>query len=430
MSRPSFRPVALRRVGVVLLLTAAGSAAQENNAAPLTLTEALARAAVLNPILVAHSFEERVADALIEQAGLRPNPTVGIEAENFIGIGALQGVRGLETTVQASQAFERGAKREKRIAFATREREAAASEFAVRRAEILATTAAAYIETLAAQQRLSLATETLRVSREIAASTGDRVKAGAASPVESARSRAALASATGERARAQAELNAARARLAATWGGGPADAVSVLGSLQVPDELPAENRFREKLAAHPRFALQQARVAGRRSALELEQAQATPDVTVGGGVRFRRDGSDAGFVAGVSMPIPVRNKNQGNIRAARETLAGAEQSGRAIEAELRATFTGTWQELSAAHATVQTLRRDVLPAAEEAHVVVRRAYEEGHLPLIDVFDAQRALVQLRRELLNAEAGYAAAHVRLEALGDSAFPATVMLLSSK
>ena len=79
---------------------------------------------------------------------------------------------------------------------------------------------------------------------------------------------------------------------------------------------------------------------------------------------------------------------------------------------------------------VQTLRREVLPATQEAHAIVSRAYGEGHLPLIDVLDAQRALASLRRELLDAEESYLAAHARAEALADSAFPATAALISSQ
>jgi outer membrane protein TolC len=58
-----------------------------------------------------------------------------------------------------------------------------------------------------------------------------------------------------------------------------------------------------------------------------------------------------------------------------------------------------WQDLKAANSAAQNLRRDVLPATEEAYTVVRRAYEEGQLPLIDVLDAQRALVAIRRKFL-------------------------------
>jgi outer membrane protein, heavy metal efflux system len=70
-----------------------------------------------------------------------------------------------------------------------------------------------------------------------------------------------------------------------------------------------------------------------------------------------------------------------------------------------------------------------LPAAEEAHTAVRRAYAAGSLPLSEVIDAQRTLVAIRREILAAEIDYATALVRTEALSDPAFPATRALLSS-
>ncbi len=413
---------------LAVLLTVAGAYAQEATPTALTLREALLRAADRNPSLLAQGYEERAAEALIEQAGLRPNPTLDVGLENFAGTGAVQGVRGLEATVQASQTLERGGKRAKRVALAGREREAAAAAFAVRRAEVLSASALAYLETLAAQQRVMLAAEPLKLARETVSSVELRVSAGAASPAESARARAALAASQADFARAEAGLAAARAALAATWGGEPTEAATVTGLLRVPAELPAHDALLAKLAAHPRLELQQSVIAGRRAALELERAQASQDVTVSGGVRFLRDGSDAAFVAGVSMPIPFRNKNQGNIRAARETLAGAEQGVRAVEVELRAEFTAAWQALAAAHSAAQSLRRDALPATEEAYAAVRRAYEQGQLPLIDVLDAQRALVALRKDLLETEIAYASALTRAEALTDASFAAVSALIS--
>jgi cobalt-zinc-cadmium efflux system outer membrane protein len=413
---------------LALLLTAVGVSAQEAAPPSLSLSAALQRAAEQNPGLAAQSYSERAAEALIEQAGFRPNPTLDVSLENFAGTGALRGADGLETTVGASQVIERGGKRAKRIALAGREREAAAKEFAVHRAEVLAASATAYIDLLAAQQRLALAAEPLKLARETVTAVDARVKAAVASPAESARSRAALASAQADYARAESGLVNARAALAATWGGTTADVSSVTGKLQIPSALPEEATFLAKLAINPRLDLQQAVIAGRRAALQLEQAQATQDVTVGGGVRFLREGSDAAFVAGVSVPIPFRNKNQGNIRAARETLAGAEQSVRVVEVELRVAFTAAWQDLAAAHTAAQNLRREALPATEEAYTAVRSAYEQGQLPLIDVLDAQRALVALRRELLDAEAAYAAALARAEALTDLSFAALTTLIT--
>lgn len=411
-------------------LTLLALTAQAQEAAPsLTLGEALQRAATRNPGLLAQGYQERAAEALIEQAGYRPNPTLNVEVENFAGTGRVQGVRTLETTAQVSQTFERGGKPGKRVALAQRDRDAVAQEMAVRRAGVLAVTASTYVSVLAAQQRLALADEQLGLARETLDAVDARVQAGDVSPAEAARARAAIALAQAEHARQQAGLAGARAALAATWGGSAGEVGSLHGTLHIPEQIPGEEDYRIKLGQHPRLALQEAIIAGRRAALELERAQSSQDITVGGGLRFFRDGSDAGLVAGVSVPLPTRNRNQGNIRAARETLAGAEQALPAIENELRSTLSTHWQELQAAHAALKNLRTDALPATEEAYAVVSRAYQEGQLPLIDVIDAQRALIVIRREILDAEISYALALTRAEGLTTPAFPATHALISS-
>ena len=417
-------------VFIVCFSAAACLAADSASDVGLTLSEALRRANANNPALIAQGFHERAAEARIEQAGLRPNPTLDVMAENIAGTGALRGVDGLETTVQASQTLERGDKRLKRLALARSDRDAAAREFAVRRTEVLSATALAYVETLAAQRRVALAAEPLTLARDTIASAEARVKEGMGSPAELARARAALAGAKAEHARAESALISARAALAAAWAGEPDDVPELSGTLPTPDNLPSPEAFLGKLPLHPRLALQESLVATQRAALDLERAQSVQDVTVGGGVRFLRDGSDAALVAGVSIPLPFRNRNQGNIRAARELLAGAEQGTRVVEIELRTAFAVAWREAQAAHAAAQELRRDALPATEEATALVRRAYDEGHLPLIDVIDAQRELVAIRREILDAETACALALVRAEGVVDTTFPFTTSLLSSR
>lgn len=410
---------------LLFLLTAAGLSAQQ-----LSLADALRRADAENPSLLVHGYAGRAAGALIDQASVRPNPVIGLELENFAGTGALRGADAVETTVQVSQAFERGGKREKRVTVARRERDVADREFAVRRSGVLAATVAAYVDVLAAQERLALSGRSLVLAQETADAVALRVKSAVGSAAEAARARASLAAARADHARAGSALAQARATLAASWGGGAADVPALTGALPVPAELPAQDALLAKLAAHPRFDLQQAAISSRRASLQLARSQTTQDVTVAGGVRFLREGSDAGFVAGVSVPIPFRGQNQGNIRAARETLAGAEQSVRALDAELRAAFTAAWQDLVTARTVARDLRAEALPATEDALAVVRRAYAQGELPLLDVLEAQRAHAVLRREILDADIAAAAALVRLEALTDSTFPITTALLSAQ
>ena len=413
----------------VLMLLGGGVWAQES--APLstlTLGEALQRAAEHNPDLLASAQQERAAEALIEQAGQRPNPTLDVSLENLVGTGAVRGTRGLEATVQASRTFERGGKRDKRVTLAARERSAAERLHTVRRNAVLAATAEAYLETLAAQQRLTLAAEPRRLARETLAAAEERVQAGVASAAETARARAGLAMAETDLARAGAALQSARAKLTAHWGGTAQDVGTLPGHLQLPAALPDHEIMLANLARHPRLALQQDAIASQRAGLELAQAEAAPDVTLGGGLRFLRESSDAAIVAGLSVPLPVRHRNQGNIRAARALLAGAEQGGRAVEIALRAEFIAAWQDLTTAYATVKNLREQALPALADAHSAVQHAYAQGQLPLIDVLDAQRALVALQREILEAETDGALAFTRLAALTDPTFGMVTALIS--
>lgn len=397
---------------------------------PLLLSEALNRAAVHNPALNAARYDERAAEALTEQAALRPNPTLDVSLENFGGTGALRGIEDFEATVKASQRFERGDKRSKRIAVARSDRDIVAENLEVQRLGVLTATTLAYIETLASQQRLALATGPRALAQETLEAAQARVKAGVASLAEPARARAALASSQLEYARAGSALTRARATLAAQWGKRAEDLPILKGSIHVPDTLPTESHFLPGLREHPQLSLQEAIITSQRSSLELERARASSDITVGAGVHFLRNGSDAGFVAGFSVPLSFRNRNQGNIRAARANLIGAEQSVATVENRLHAEFSATWQDLVAAHTAVTSLRHDALPATQEAHTFVRRAYAEGQLPLIDVLDAQRALFSLQRELLEAETAYVLSLARLESLTAPEFPLTISTLSSR
>lgn len=407
----------------LVFLTAAGLSAQD-----LSLAEALRRADAQNPSLLAQGYAGRAAEALIDQASVRPNPVLGVELENFAGTGAFRGVDAVESTVQVSQAFERGGKREKRVTVARRERDVADREFAVRRAEVFAATVTAYVDVIAAQERLALSTTALALAQETAATVALRVKSAVGPASESSRARATLALARADHARAESSLAQARATLAASWGGGAADVPTLARTLPVPTALPAQDALLAKLAAHPRFDLQQAAISSRRASLQLARSQTAQDITVAGGVRFLRESSDAALVAGVSVPIPFRGQNQGAIRAARETLAGSEQAALALDAELRAAFTAAWQDLAAARTVARDLRADALPATEEALVIVRRAYAQGELPLLDVLEIQRAHAVLRREILDAEIAAAHALVRLDALTDPHFRLTFTFLA--
>lgn len=396
----------------------------------LTLGTALQRVTAQNPNLAAQRFDSEVAAGQMDQARLRPIPTLAFEMENFVGTDTRRGFNSLEATVQARQQIERGDKLAKRVALAEHEQSIAIDQLSVRRAQVLAQTTTLFLASLTAKRHLQFTTDVLRQLQETAAAIDLQVRSGVTSPAESAQTRAALAIASVKQSQGAARLRATQTQLASLWGQSISSSESPVGTLTLPSKLPDRDTLLAQLSHHPRLALQSSLIAGQRANLDLQHAQTTSDLTVSGGIKFFREGSDAAFVAGVSLPFPSRHTNRGNIRTARATLARAEITTRSIEVELTLAFDSAWQELAAAHDAALALRTDALPALLEAQDIMRSAYNQGQLPFTDVLKTQRAVANLQHEIFKHEANFASAIVKLDALTDLSFPLTQALLQSR
>src|SRR5437660_1513548 len=123
---------------------APGTSPYQEPTAVLTLPQALALALLQNPELRAFAWEVRVAEARTLQAGLRPNPELGLDIENVAGTGAFQGGRSAETTLRLSQVIELGGKRARRLRVAALERDLAAWDYETKRVEVLTAVAQAF----------------------------------------------------------------------------------------------------------------------------------------------------------------------------------------------------------------------------------------------------------------------------------------------
>lgn len=425
-SIPSYHRL-LRRLVLPCLLASIAPAATDT---ALSLSEALRHVAHQNPELAARRFEAEAASARIDQASIKPIPTLDFNLENFVGSGAHQGVDSLEATLKASQRIERGDKKAKRVAVAEQQMQIADHETAVRRTELLTHASETFVAALIAQRHVEFTESAYELAQKTNAAAQLRVESGVDSSAQSARARATLAAANVAVMQSRSKHRAALTKLFAIWGDMPPLTTSLDGAIALPSDLPDDEALRRQLANHPRFILQQSVIASERANLDLQHARNTSDLTVSGGVRFHREGNDAAFVAGISMPLPSRNLNRGNIRAARADLSQAEGSVRTIEVDLRLAFDTAWQELQSAQAAAQALRHDALPALVEAHELIQSAHEAGQMPFIDVLAAQQQIAGLQHDIIEYESAYVTALVRLDALTDPTFPLTQSLLHSR
>ncbi|BCR03687.1 cytochrome c [Desulfuromonas versatilis] len=397
-------------LGALYFLLPAGPAwSQPDDLLPagenLTLTRALALASEHNPTLAAFGEELRAKDATALQAGLLPNPELAIEVENFAGEDELEGLDGAETTIALAQLVELGGKRSKRRQVAGYDKDLAGWDYQARKLDLLAGTAKAFIQLLAAQQSLAQAGELARLSEQVFEAVAARVEAGKVPPVEQTRAQVELAAARTAAFRAGRDLEAARRRLAAFWGEERPAFARALGDLTAIAPLPAEEQFAAQLANNPDLARWGSELEQREASLALARSAAIPDLTLSLGVRNSQESDSNALVAGIELPLPLFDRNQGGIREARAILEKARAERRAAASEARAGLAEAWQNLAAAHAEASALRDEILPGAQSAFESTEFAYREGKFDFLQMLDAQRTLFEVRSQYLQALTSY-------------------------
>ena len=385
-------------------------------AGEITLTEAVELAVRNSPRLRAADWDVRVRDALRDQASLLPNPRLDTLSEDLAGSGRfIPEVSQPQTTVGVSQLIELGGDRGARTHVATLDRSLADWDREAVRFDVRAQAVQAFVAVQAAQQLEQLATRLLGLAEQTAGAVHERVAAGAVSPVEEARVGVAVAGARIEVERTRLELDAARKRLGALWGAGPPRFSRAAGEL--PAVTPVESfdavaRLREQ---NPDLARWGTEIARRESALRLERARAIPDVTVTAGYRRFQETENNALVVGASVPLPLFDRNQGNLAAASSRLAAAAEERRAAEARVDTALAEAYRGLVTAHAEASMLAADAVPRAERAFEAFEEGYRLGKFSFLDVLDAQRTLFAVRTQHLRAVERFHTAAAEIERL---------------
>ena len=398
--------------GLSLALFADPVGAQDTDV--LSLNEALERSGVSetaaensrNPRLVGPTEDAAAARALIDQAGLKPNPELAFEAENLAGSGAFSGLSATEYTLSVGLPLELGGKRRARIAAARAELDLTELRGDLSRAELGYMVRRRYVAAVGAAARVELAADILERNRELVRIAEALVEAGREPPLRGLRARAAYAEAEAELKSAQADALAARFALGALWSEEVAPAVPAeFPAIVPPDSLVASYSGLETDIARAERAAAEAEIM-------RERSLGVPDPTVSAGVRRFAESNDNAFVVGVSIPLPIRNRNQGNILAAqaRARAAGAREA--VALADYRQAVTEARAAYLSAEVKASTLARESLPQAEEALRLAQIGYRNGKFPLLEVLAAADARDAIRRSLIDARETQGSAAARL------------------
>ena len=381
-------------------------------ATPLSLQEAIALALEGNLDLTVAQREIEAVEGQVIQGRVRPNPELTYSLED-------QRTPTRTQSVQINLPIELGGKRAARIAAAERGRDVAVEELNTRRVEIRAAVVSAFFEALAAQDRTMLAQDSVDLAKKATDAVAKRVTAGKVSPVEETKARVAEAGVRVELAQAQSEQRSTRARLAGLLGANPPRFTQVAGSVDDLPAVPSLDDIQQRLSASSALRRAQLEVERRRSLADVERSKQTPDVTVSLGVKRPNELARNQLMLGISVPLPLFDRNQGNLLEALKREDKARDELQALNLRLSTEVLQARERLASVRGEIDVLQREVLPGAKSAYDAATVGFGYGKFNFLEVLDAQRTYFAAKSQYLKAlaEAHRAAADID-RVLGDS------------
>lgn len=333
------------------------------------------------------------------QAGLPPNPTATYNG-NEIGADDVAGLH----NIQIGQTYVTAGKLQLQQNVVAAQIEQARANLQAARARVRTDVRTAFVTALVAQRRLQLVQRLQEIAEESVRTVETMVAAQEVSRIEllQAQTEAQQAALSVENARA--ELAGARRRLAAVAARDSLADAPLKGDLgERLSDLQYAALEAETLIASPEVASRSAAIEQAQRALRLACARATPNINAQAGAGFD-SGSDDTFAAlQLSVPLPIRDRNQGNIRAARAEIRRAESELRRARRSISQRLADAFQSYRIARQRRERFESEIIPRAEETLDLSVQAFQAGEANYQRLLLVQRTLFQARLDQLDATA---------------------------
>lgn len=319
------------------------------------------------------------------QVGLKPNPVVGYNGAQLADAGTDQ------HSFFVEQTFVRGDKLAWNREVLGHDLNAMNWMVETQRQRLRTDLRIAFYEALAAQKRLELSREFRLVAMKGVTVSEDRVKASIAAKPDVLQSEIQLGEIELAIQQAEFDYTAAWNELAALAGVPEFARVELVGELSISRQArEANTEYAQIIARSPLLSAAQARVDRARSNLQRQRNQPIPNVNTHLGAGYD-NATDQGFLnLQLSLPVPVHNRNQGNIQAAHAEYCEAIRNVERIKMRIRRDLTRVMREYQVAEAAVHRYEEVILPKAREAMDLMQTARDSGEYDFLRVLTTRRA----------------------------------------
>jgi cobalt-zinc-cadmium efflux system outer membrane protein len=373
----------------------------ESIPAPLSLADLEQLALQNNPTLSMAAAKIAAAQGRQVQGGLRPNPQIGYFGMD-IGEDDTAGQHG----GFVSKEFVTGGKLRLNRAVGGQEVQEMRYQASAQELRVLSDVRLRFYDALAAQRQVELTAELVRVSQQLTDTSrrlfeGQQVSQSDLLQAEIEAEESGIAAVTAEN-----QNHEAWRRLAAVVGIPPAEQRPLTGSLD--DDIPTytwDEAYARVLAENPEVAAAEARIRKSRLAVERARREVIPNVEVMASVSHMFQTNDGVAGVQVGIPVPVCNRNQGNIQAAEAELIAAENAVRRLELELQDRLAMAFRRYASARQQTDRYRQEILPRAQNSLDLLGTGYREGQVDFQTLLTSQRTYIRVNLAYLAALAEF-------------------------
>lgn len=366
-----------------------------------------------NPTLAQAEAAIGAARARSRQAGLPPNPVVGYNSTEFAfrSLGAKPEYYGF-----VEQTIPMGGKLKKSRRIYEREAAQLEIEAIAQKQRVLNTIRTLFYEALGAQQQVDLQTELSRIAHDATATTSQLFNVGQADQPDFLESEI-------EAEQVEHSLQVAKNDLEQTWKA----LASVMGTptMSVPrltgnleeriTPFDQEQLLAMLISDSPQIKSAQAQIDHAQAVLIRAKAEPIPDLFLLGGLGYSSEFLDTGSTNSdsrppktgfeaymqVGMTLPLWNRNQGGIAAAKAELTYAQSELERLKLSLRVRFAQTVRNYYNALDAVRRFKTVILPRADKAYEMYLSKFKQMSASYPQVLISQRTMFQVRRQYINA-----------------------------
>lgn len=344
-------------------------------------------------------------EGLRRQTKLFPNPVLAYSAENVFGNKNWHDWNAAESRYELDQLIELGGKRGYRYTAAQYQLFASQANFDAVRQRLLNQLLKIYTEVAAAQEQVELAEEQTQIAEEVYRTVKTKVEAGKVSLIQQNKAEIALATAVIALEKARVDFASRKERLAFLWGESCPDFERVEFPFYEVSPFATLEQCIECLENHPDLLSAYFEYLTAEQNLHYEKAGAIPDLTLTVGYKTLQDTGNKGMIVGASLPLPIANRNQGNVQRAQYDMQKTQDGYIQQQLILENRLSLAHKELTRAYKEAELLRTTVLATAQKSFDYAKEGYMEGKFEYLDMLDSQKTLFEVKERYIQALLNY-------------------------